>query len=576
MHPSAAAVVGAMTLGLVAGAPIAAPGANGPISFVGLRVANPTSEIYSVAADGTGRVNLTNDPAADESPAVSPDGRQIAFVKARDGYDVLYVMNADGSGRHRVCPQASQPAGPCVLEGGGQGAIGDVAWSPTGFTLGFRVVFPGTALCYSPAEGDYVVDLASGQARQLAYGLLGPLRFSPHGRFLAWGSHSCKSADLVAIRRADSGTETTAVNGLLVGWAPRGLRVLYERGRKDYQGGYTTVYLATIDPFGGHRWTLKRTPEAAPAWSANGRRIAFFRETGRRQGLYVVHARRHDARRLLRFTRAVSLSAWSPNGDWIAFGGAGGTYFVRSNGKGLRRVSGTPLLSTYSPLIWSADSSRFAFVDSDGVVRVVSPPQQQAVPVTTAASDLDVCRMAIGLPVCQIAWAGDRLLFASHGPQTAADVAADATLHDVDVLSPLFFERTAGSRSAPRVLAAATSRRTLIYLRARRNRFYRVDCDPAGGGSPATCYAGWSEDRWAMRWDAHTWITGSESPTILHRDASARRRSARLWLVRAGMAIRLHSPGRWDIYKKSRLIGYSKGPNGVPAALMWLVDPAPR
>ncbi len=162
----------------------------------------------------------------------------------------------------------------------------------------------------------------------------------------------------------------------------------------------------------------------APAWSPSGRRIAFFRESGRRQGLYVVHAGRHDARRLLRFPYGVSRSAWSPNGNWIAFGGAGGTYFVRSNGKGLRRVSGAPDLFTYSPLLWSPDSHHFAFVDSDGVVRVVSPPQAPAVPVTTAASDLDLCRIAIDLPVCQIAWAGDRLLFASYDPSGASRVRA--------------------------------------------------------------------------------------------------------------------------------------------------------
>jgi TolB protein len=51
------------------------------------------SEIYLVNPDGTGLVRITDTPALDASPAWSPDGRQLLFV--RDGG--FMVMNADGS-----------------------------------------------------------------------------------------------------------------------------------------------------------------------------------------------------------------------------------------------------------------------------------------------------------------------------------------------------------------------------------------------------------------------------------------------------------------------------------------------
>jgi dipeptidyl aminopeptidase/acylaminoacyl peptidase len=413
---SAAAVV-ALALGLGAGGEAATPASNGPIYFVGSRAPDFFPEIYSVAPDGSRRLDLTNNPAADVSPAISPDGREIAFVSTRDGYEDVFVMNSDGSDQHRVCPQASLPAGSCITDDEGAGAIGDLAWSPTGRTLAVRVVFPGPAICLAPADANYLLDLSDGHPRQFAYGLLGPLRFASDGRFVAWASWSCIEGGAVSVARADSGQGTGGARGLFENWAPRGLRLLYDRGKRSEQGDYPTVYPATIDPFGRHRWTLRRIPETAPSWSPSGRRIAFFRESGPRQGLYVVHAGRQDARRLLRFRFGVSLSAWSPNGRWIAFAGAGGNYFVRSNGSRLRRVAGAPLQSRDSPLLWSPDSGHFAFVDGDGVVRVVSPPQRQAVPVTSAASDLEVCRVAIDLPVCQLAWAGDRLVFASRGSQ---------------------------------------------------------------------------------------------------------------------------------------------------------------
>ena len=76
---------------------------------------DPTeSEIYRLSIDGGQPVALTSRKGPDGQPAVSPDGRHIAYV----GYDddgrasidpKLYVMNIDGSGSHVLTASLDRP-----------------------------------------------------------------------------------------------------------------------------------------------------------------------------------------------------------------------------------------------------------------------------------------------------------------------------------------------------------------------------------------------------------------------------------------------------------------------------------
>ena len=70
------------------------------IAFVSNRDGN--REIYIMNPDGTEKVRLTQNFAADLYPTWSPTGEEILFVSDRDGVWDLYLMDSDGGNIRRV------------------------------------------------------------------------------------------------------------------------------------------------------------------------------------------------------------------------------------------------------------------------------------------------------------------------------------------------------------------------------------------------------------------------------------------------------------------------------------------
>lgn len=61
--------------------------------------------IYRISLTG-GLIGRLTDQPEDEAPAVSPDGKRVAFMSTRDGVWDLYVVNADGSNLKRLTADA--------------------------------------------------------------------------------------------------------------------------------------------------------------------------------------------------------------------------------------------------------------------------------------------------------------------------------------------------------------------------------------------------------------------------------------------------------------------------------------
>jgi Tol biopolymer transport system component len=105
-------------------------GTNGKIAFVARGDTFPGSvyvnyDIYTMNADGTGLVNLSNTPAPESYPSWSPDSSKIAFMKIVEDQNPteLFAMDANGTNLVRLTENTSTDYGP--------------KWSPSGTKITF-------------------------------------------------------------------------------------------------------------------------------------------------------------------------------------------------------------------------------------------------------------------------------------------------------------------------------------------------------------------------------------------------------------------------------------------------------
>ena len=266
------------------------------IVFVSWRDGN--GEVYAMDADGSGPRNLTQHPAKDFRPAWSPNGRRIAFVSRRDGNAEVYVMNADGSGKRNLTrDRASDDDYP--------------TWSRDGRKLAFlrvrRCAVRIPAVCHerrrqraaqadAPPPGDVSAGLVTGRADDLLRALP---RQHRRERIADAPVHNVDPR-LVARRAAD--------------------RLHAPQGRRGLGGASPAdIYVMNADGSGTRRLTHNAGYNAEPAWSPDGRKIAFQITRDGNREIYVMNADGSNQRNLTRNPAKDVRPSWSPDGRRIAF-----------------------------------------------------------------------------------------------------------------------------------------------------------------------------------------------------------------------------------------------------------------
>ena len=205
------------------------------------------------------------------SPAVSPDGRRIAFTGTKAGQLDLYVMDVDGSGRRQLTNDLAQDLDP--------------VWSPDGDSLLFT--WTGSA----PGSPTMLVVIGtdgSGRRELLVDGWGGD--WSPDGRQIVFTGTGSRVRGLYLMD--SDGSHVTSLREVCgstcedVGprWSPDGQSLAFTRLLPD---GTETVGVMRVDGTGA-RLVLPDSYTARPVWSPDGLRLALTRLVGGTARIYIL------------------------------------------------------------------------------------------------------------------------------------------------------------------------------------------------------------------------------------------------------------------------------------------------
>jgi Tol biopolymer transport system component len=370
------------------------------------------SDIYLLRVGGENALNLTEgSPEDDTQPALSPDGKQIAFRSERQGGGI-FVMGATGESVRRLTEHGYNPA-----------------WSPDGG----EIVFAKEEGVYDFPAGRtqetqlWAIDLSTGSERSITSTDAVQPSWSPHGHRIAYWSipffhdQSNKSDSRQEAGQRDIWTVSAAggvarqvTNDPALDWNP----VWSHDGKHLYfssnRGGTLNLWRVAIDERSGEVLGEPAAVTTPSAWvghisiSRDGRRIIYssgvfgldlyrvefnpdtesvggppipvvvdsrlpnapdlspdgqlvaFHLAGIQEDIAIIGSNGAGFRKLTDDPYKDRMPRWSPDGEQITFySNRSGTYQIWSvhpDGRGLRQLTDGPAEIYYS--VWSPDGTQ--------------------------------------------------------------------------------------------------------------------------------------------------------------------------------------------------------------------------
>ncbi len=265
------------------------------------------SSIYLLSIESGEKRKLTSPPTAwrgDGTPAFSPDGKTVAFVRANArGEADVYLTSVSGGEPRQLTFDNNYVVG--------------MAWKANGREIVFSSFSKGQSLLWS-------VPVSGGSPRRLSLGgELGEFReISASGTQLAFG-RSRSDKDIWRVQRR-SGKQIDSVSKLIVStrndsvpaFSSDGSRIAFISNRS----GIYHLWVCNEDGSNPVQVTFaEHNGIGPPSWSPNGERIAFHASKGKNVDIYTVGVRGNNLRRLTSHPANERMASWSRDGRWVYF-----------------------------------------------------------------------------------------------------------------------------------------------------------------------------------------------------------------------------------------------------------------
>jgi tricorn protease len=326
-----------------------------------------SSLLYSVRlSDGRLR-KLTDDEQALQAPAVSPDGKLVAYVRGsanpvRKGY------HGSANGEIYLLPTADPKKAPRRLTN----YNGNDLWPL--FTADSKTIYYVTDR--SGTANVWQMPVTGGPGRQITRYQAGAVRYPSISQDRKSMAFEC-----------DFGIWTLALNGkatparVLVTAAddqpsPGPATRTFTSGASEYEVSPDGKQIALVlhgeiftipTETGGEARRITNCParDSDVAWSPDAKKLAYVCEYGANQDVHVVNLETREDQRITTSTAPETSPVFSPDGKWLAFvRGPGSRWLcvVRAEGGTERVVAEGPFLGN---LAWSPDSVWLAYTRRD-------------------------------------------------------------------------------------------------------------------------------------------------------------------------------------------------------------------
>jgi len=277
------------------------------LAFVRLRSLG-IGDIYVVSLSGAIKPageprRVTTDAADLSAPSWTPDGRELIFSSDRGGRRELWRINASGSAK------------PVRVAGIGENAS-DIAISPSGRRLVYGRASNYGTLWKVPIEtgrGGEPVRVTATTAR-VTYP-----HFSPDGKRIAYQSGR-SGVNEIWLCDAD-GSNSVQLTGFGKGasgsprWSPDGRTIAFDSN----VGGNWDIYVGRSDGGSPIRLTNNQANDVMPSWSRDGRKIYFSSLRTGRLEIWMMHV------------DGTSQTQVTTTGGWVAAESADGRYLYYKN-----------------------------------------------------------------------------------------------------------------------------------------------------------------------------------------------------------------------------------------------------